>query len=274
MLRLGLAGSAASLTPRFARRAAAAENTTNTVGVSAYATQPWQDELKTAVDSTGKVTMVANMPVKQPVATGDGCEEYLTCGTHAGPLMEHVPHEGECVERLQADGNYAETYHQRYAEFKPAKAYEIRVKEAKQKFHPAIPSTTVWGYDGIFPGPLFKARYGEPIVVRFHNELPADHVGFGSPDISTHLHNAHTPPESDGGPWNFFGPGTCWDNHYPNVLAGFTDPKFAATKGDPREALSTLWYHDHRQDFTAQNVYAGLAGMYMLYDDLDCDDEK
>jgi len=275
MLRMGLVGSAASLAPRFARRAAAeGSSTTNTVGISAYTTQPWQDELKTTVDSSGNVTMVANMAVKQPVAVGDGCEDSLTCGTQAGPKIDHVPFEGECVERLQADGSYAETYHQRYTEFKPVKAYEIHIKEAKQKFHPAIPSTTVWGYDGTFPGPLFKARYGEPILVRFHNELPADHVGFGSPDVTTHLHNAHTPPESDGGPWNFFSPGTCWDNHYPNVYAGFTDPQYAETKGDPREALSTLWYHDHRQDFTAQNVYAGLAGMYLLYDELDCDDEK
>jgi len=144
MLRMGLVGSAASLAPRFARRAAAeGSSTTNTVGISAYTTQPWQDELKTTVDSSGNVTMVANMPVKQPVAVGDGCEDSLTCGTQAGPKIDHVPFEGECVERLQADGSYAETYHQRYTEFKPVKAYEIHIKEAKQKFHPAIPSTTV-----------------------------------------------------------------------------------------------------------------------------------
>ena len=37
--------------------------------------------------------------------------------------------------------------------------------------------------------------------------------------------------------------------------------------GDPLEIMSTLWYHDHRQDFTAQNVAMGLAGFYLLFDD-------
>jgi hypothetical protein len=38
---------------------------------------------------------------------------------------------------------------------------------------------------------------------------------------------------------------------------------------DPRNALGTLWCHDHRFDFTAQNVYKGLAFFYLCYDDLD-----
>ncbi len=37
--------------------------------------------------------------------------------------------------------------------------------------------------------------------------------------------------------------------------------------------MGTLWYHDHRDMFTAQNVYAGLAGGYLLFDYLDCNDE-
>src|SRR5438128_605596 len=30
--------------------------------------------------------------------------------------------------------------------------------------------------------------------------------------------------------------------------------------------MSTLWYHDHRVDFTSQNTYKGLAGFYLLFD--------
>jgi FtsP/CotA-like multicopper oxidase with cupredoxin domain len=248
---MGLIGGAAGvLGPAFARRASAQTSTTNGVGVSPFQTQPFVEPLPI-------------MPVKSPVATGAGCESRLTPGTLAGPFARHVPFEGE----LTAAG----TYHQRYSQFAPQNAYEIHIKETKQKFHPAIPPTTIWGFDGIFPGPTFKARYGSPNIVRFYNELPADHVGFGIPSTTIHLHNAHTPPESDGGPWNYFDSGTCWDNHYPNVLAGFSTDPFG--KGDPTETLGSLWYHDHRQDFTAQNVYAGLEGIYLLYDDLDCNDE-
>ena len=262
MLRMGMIGGAAALSP--ARRLLAQTSTTNGVGISAFATQPFLEALPI-------------MPTKVAKATGPGCENMLTPGTMAGPLKAHVPYEGEKVTCKDALGApYAVTYHQRYAQFAPQNAYEIHMKETKQKFHPAIPATTIWGFDGIFPGPTFKARYTKPGVptanmVRFYNELPANHVGFGIPSTTIHLHNAHTPPESDGGPWNFFDSGTCWDNHYPNVLAGFsTDP---AGIGDPTETLGTSWYHDHRQDFTAQNVYAGLEGFYLLYDDLDCDDE-
>src|SRR5229473_747819 len=39
------------------------------------------------------------------------------------------------------------------------------------------------------------------------------------------------------------------------------------------EALSTLWYHDHRVDFTAQNTYKGLVGFYCLFNQFDTGDE-
>src|SRR5438128_5492388 len=54
-------------------------------------------------------------------------------------------------------------------DFQPIYAYEIHVKEAYQRFHPAIPPTRIWGYDGMAPGPLFHTRYHEPIKVRFFN---------------------------------------------------------------------------------------------------------
>ena len=41
------------------------------------------------------------------------------------------------------------------------------------KLHPSYGPTTVWGFDGQVPGPLIQAKYGEPIVVRFQNNLPS-----------------------------------------------------------------------------------------------------
>lgn len=37
----------------------------------------------------------------------------------------------------------------------------------------------------------------------------------------------------------------------------------------PREALGTLWYHDHTEDFTAPNVYRRMAGFHLAYDHID-----
>ena len=36
--------------------------------------------------------------------------------------------------------------------------------------------------------------------------------------------------------------------------------------------MSSLWYHDHHLDFTAQNVYKGMFGCYTLFDDKDTGD--
>jgi FtsP/CotA-like multicopper oxidase with cupredoxin domain len=121
------------------------------------------------------------------------------------------------------------------------------------------------------PGQTYVSQYGQPILVRNFNDLPNDNGGFGLQSVSTHLHNGHTPSESDGFPCDFFGQTKWYDQHYPNVLAGFASSH--PPTGDIRESMSTLWYHDHRVDFTAQNVYKGLAGFYLLFNQFDTGDE-
>ncbi|WP_309678214.1 multicopper oxidase domain-containing protein [Polaromonas sp.] len=173
--------------------------------------------------------------------------------------------------------------HQRETEFPSQKYYEMHAKEAWHSFHPELPVQKIWGYDARLPGPTFVERYGVPITVRIYNDLPAQSIGFGSPEISTHLHNLHSGSESDGFTGDYYsatkyGPtmtasGAYKDHHYPNIYAGYDNPLYAATKGDPREALGTLWYHDHRLDFTGPNVYKGLTGFYLLFDDIDSGNE-
>ena len=155
--------------------------------------------------------------------------------------------------------------HQLYGQYPPVNLYDIHIMVGQHQFHPDLPPSTIWGFDGMPMGYTYHARYGEPFLVRYHNDLPAagDGTGFGKPETTIHLHNAHTASESDGFPGDFFPSGTHKDNHYPMFLAG----------GDPNEALGTLWYHDHRADFTAQNVYKGLAGFTFFFDDLDSGDE-
>jgi hypothetical protein len=47
-----------------------------------------------------------------------------------------------------------------------------------------------------------------------------------------------------------------------------------APNGDINESLSTLWYHDHRIDFTSQNTYKGLAGFYCLFNQFDTGNDE
>ena len=154
--------------------------------------------------------------------------------------------------------------HQRYDEFPPAKFYELHERAFLHTYPPELPPTPSWGYDGSVPGPTFHARYGEPFLVRRFNDLPADHTGYGLPSTTMHLHNMHAASESDGFPIDFIDSGEWWDHHYCMFPAGM----------DPREKLTLLWYHDHRMDFTAANVYAGLTGFCLFFDEHDTGDEN
>lgn len=142
---------------------------------------------------------------------------------------------------------------------------------------PDLPVQTIWGFDdGVHatsPGPTYVNQYGVPILVRNSNALPPvnQNGGFGIPSVTTHLHNGHTPSESDGFPCDFFEIGHFYDQQYPNVLAGFNSTN--QPNGDINESLSTLWYHDHRVDFTSQNTYKGLLGFFLLFNQFDTGDE-
>jgi FtsP/CotA-like multicopper oxidase with cupredoxin domain len=145
----------------------------------------------------------------------------------------------------------------------------------RQTSDQALPAQTIWGFDDgtgpRSPGPTYQAFYGHPQLTRNINSLPpvtqVNNTGFGMPSVSTHLHNAHNPSESDGNPCDFYTSGHFCDQYYPNVLAGFNSDH--APNGDIKESLSTLWYHDHRVDFTSQNTYKGLFGFYCLFNQFD-----
>ncbi|WP_421279699.1 multicopper oxidase family protein [Aeromonas taiwanensis] len=181
--------------------------------------------------------------------------------------------------------------------------YEIyAVQFDEWTYNEAYPKQRHWGYQAdpdvaklnqydllkykIMPSVVVAAKYGQPIICRIHNNLPLDHDGFGTPEISTHLHNLHTASESDGYPGDYYseeiagptlsyGPGVYKDHLYANLKAGFTDlVRWKDGKGDPTEALGTLFYHDHTDNFTAPNVYRGLAGFYLLFDERDTGNEN
>lgn len=161
--------------------------------------------------------------------------------------------------------------HQAFTTFPPQLFYQTVQSQVIKSVHPDLPLQTLWGFNGQVPGPTYHVQYDIPILVRNINNLPTNNGGFGIPSVSTHLHNGHTPSESDGFPCDFFEIGQFYDQHYPNCCAGIlsTHPG----DGDIRESMSTLWYHDHRADHTAENVYKGLAGFYLLFNEFDTGNE-
>lgn len=167
---------------------------------------------------------------------------------------------------------------------KPKEFYRIKLEVAPHSFSSSrvlfsdgtemakLPDSTIYGFNGTFPGPMIRATYGRPAIVRFENHLGNNPYGldlgdFGRPVFLTHLHNGHSAPESDGNPFHrhhSYEPGEVCDNLYLNW----------PPDGDPREKQSFLWYHDHTHENTSTNVYKGMVGLYTLYDpDFDCGDE-
>jgi FtsP/CotA-like multicopper oxidase with cupredoxin domain len=155
--------------------------------------------------------------------------------------------------------------------FPPPVVYLDTQKAGQVTMSKQLPVQTIWGFDGIAPGPTYVAKYGTPILIRRVNSLPSDNGGFGINSVSTHVHGGHTPSESDGFPADYFAAGQYYDQYHANALAGFNS-NFKPS-GDINEAMSTLWYHDHRQSFTAQNVYKGLAAFYLLFNQYDTGNE-
>ena len=210
--------------------------------------------------------------------------------------------------------------HQRFSQFTPQVAIEVTTKGATTnttynpgvpsslnsginpatpiplKFHPGLPTqnaNTVWTFNGTIPPKLNQVRYGEPVLFRHHNALPADvtqNNGFGRHTLSTHEHNGHHGAENDGFTGAYFFPNQFYDYHWPWVLAGFTTINTGASDsraggpsdtgginkvpGDWHETMSTHWFHDHMFSFTAQNVYKGNAGMTNIYSALDRGNES
>jgi spore coat protein A, manganese oxidase len=120
--------------------------------------------------------------------------------------------------------------------------YEITMAETVQQVLPSGGATTLWTYNGTWPGPTIKARRGRRAVVRQINALPV---------VTTiHLHGAMVAAASDGHPTDYIHPGSYKDYDYPNI-----------------QEAAILWYHDHTMDLTGPQVYKGLAGFYLIGDD-------
>jgi spore coat protein A, manganese oxidase len=155
-------------------------------------------------------------------------------------------------------------------------ATTLHLRQFTVSVHPDIPPTTVWGYEAAagpapgrstYLGPTLLAQRGSPVDVTFVNQLPpvplfpADPMlvppGHVDCRINTHLHGGRVGPADDGNPFYAYGssppaeaaPGSSQTHRYPNEQGG-----------------ALLWYHDHALGITRTNVYAGLAGGYLLHE--------
>jgi spore coat protein A len=70
--------------------------------------------------------------------------------------------------------------------------YQVQMTQFSQQLHSQIPATTVWGYNGTYPGPTFEVQRGELVKVDWFNNL---RDGLGNPlphllPVDTTIHGA------------------------------------------------------------------------------------
>jgi spore coat protein A, manganese oxidase len=153
--------------------------------------------------------------------------------------------------------------------------YEIGAYQIQQQLHSQLPPTTVFAYGTSlatagYPGPTIVAQRGVPIQIKWLNFLGMTHplsyafdptipaaVSTTGVPIATHVHGAEVEPQSDGGPMTWFTPGFAETGPmYMGPVKTYVNTQLA----------STIWYHDHAFGYTRHNVYAGLAGYYIITD--------
>ncbi|MEU2248474.1 multicopper oxidase domain-containing protein [Streptomyces sp. NPDC019224] len=185
------------------------------------------------------------------------------------------------------------------ASFPGTAFYEITMLQCAWQFHRDLGKATTWGYWATDPenpegpmigmgylGPTIITKREAPVVVNYRNHLPTTHLfqpkvddmrraGLAHgipPDVNVpttvHLHGNFTPPQSDGLAEQWYTPdGKYHGEKYFTLEGGQANEAIYAYPNNHRSTL--FWYHDHAMAFTRLNVYAGLAALYVVRDDVE-----
>lgn len=118
-------------------------------------------------------------------------------------------------------------------------AATLVAQRASKAMLPGSP-TEFWTYNSLVPGPLVEVYEGDTVRIRLENQL--------SQETTVHWHGLPVPPDQDGNPMDPVAPGT-------SRLYEFTLPTGSA---------GTYWYHPHPHEFTAEQVFRGMAGLLIV----------
>jgi len=120
------------------------------------------------------------------------------------------------------------------------KIFDLTLQQGSVELLPDKPAET-WGVNGAYLGPTLRAARGDQVELRVHNGLP---------EMTTiHWHGMHLPAEADGGPHQTIEPGATWTPSW-----------------EIDQPAATLWYHPHPHGETADHVYRGVAGLFIVDD--------
>lgn len=184
------------------------------------------------------------------------------------------------------------------SKFQGADFYNLDVKQvAAQILPPGFPSTQVFAYGDparpdtfTYPAHTIVARsvgaglnaagLGRAAKIQFNDTrtnlthlLPVDHsihgAMAGEPEIRSvaHFHGVKKVDQlSDGYPEGWRSPNGQTGNQFSVTKPTVSHNPNAFDQPNNQES-TLLWYHDHTLGMTRLNVYAGMAGLYLLRDD-------
>lgn len=108
-------------------------------------------------------------------------------------------------------------------------------------------SANLLAYNGTVPGPLLEARPGDRVQIRFTNQL--------TQPTNLHYHGLHIPIGGTGDdPFLAISPGESHTYEY------------QIPDGHP---AGTFWYHPHKHGLVAEQLFGGLAGLFVIRGELD-----
>ncbi|MGC9313476.1 MAG: multicopper oxidase domain-containing protein [Sediminispirochaetaceae bacterium] len=119
--------------------------------------------------------------------------------------------------------------------------FNLQVQQGEREFYPGAVSSTL-GYNGNYLGPTIRVHQGDNVPIVVENQL--------NEATTVHWHGAHVPAEMDGGPHQQVPANSSWQASFPID-----------------QEAATLWYHPHLIPTTAEQVYRGLAGLFIIEDE-------
>ena len=123
------------------------------------------------------------------------------------------------------------------------RVFTLEAQAGTTEFAPGATSDT-WGFNGSYLGPTIVAKRGEHVRVDVTNSLDEP--------TTVHWHGMHLPARMDGGPHQVIEPDATWSPEW-----------------DIDQQATTLWYHPHPHAETESHVGRGLAGMFIVQDDVE-----
>ncbi|WP_069472451.1 multicopper oxidase family protein [Candidatus Marithrix sp. Canyon 246] len=123
---------------------------------------------------------------------------------------------------------------------KGQKVFNLNLQQAEKSFLPGTKTATL-GINGDYLGPTIRVSNGDNVLFNIHNTI--------GETTTIHWHGAHVPPKMDGGPHQKIKNNATWRPFF-----------------EIKQLAATIWYHSHLKGKTAEHVYKGLAGMFIIDD--------